>query len=45
VNRIGRHGLSVLVRREWRETAAAVWLRPPGELKEFLEKWFFVSRL
>jgi trehalose-phosphatase len=32
-------GLSVLVRREWRETAAEVWLRPPGELKEFLWRW------
>jgi trehalose-phosphatase len=39
VNRIGRRGLSVLVRREWRETAAAVWLHPPGELKGFLERW------
>ena len=37
VNRIGRRGLSVLARREWRETAAAVWLRPPGELKGFLK--------
>jgi trehalose 6-phosphate synthase/trehalose 6-phosphate phosphatase len=32
-------GLSALVRREWRETAADVWLRPPGELKFFLERW------
>jgi trehalose-phosphatase len=32
-------GLSVLVRREWRETAADVWLRPPEELKGFLEDW------
>ena len=39
VNRIGRRGLSVLARREWRETAAAVWLRPPDELKGFLERW------
>ncbi|MGB7549926.1 MAG: trehalose-phosphatase [Terracidiphilus sp.] len=31
--------LSVLVRREWRETAADVWLRPPGELRAFLEGW------
>ncbi len=31
--------LSVLVRREWRETAADIWLRPPGELLGFLEKW------
>ena len=32
-------GLSVLVRREWRETAAEIWLRPPAELKAFLERW------
>ena len=34
----GTH-LSVLVRRERRETAADVWLRPPGELLEFFERW------
>ena len=39
VRRVGRRGLSVLVRREWRETAAEVWLRPPDELKGFLMKW------
>jgi trehalose-phosphatase len=39
VNRIGRRGLSVLARREWRDTAAAVWLRPPDELKGFLKRW------
>jgi trehalose-6-phosphatase len=39
VKRVGPRGLSVLVRREWRETAAEVWLRPPGELKGFLERW------
>ncbi len=32
-------GLSVMVRREWRATAADLWLRPPAELKEFLENW------
>jgi trehalose 6-phosphate phosphatase len=32
-------GLSVLVRREWRETKADVWLRPPVELREFLREW------
>jgi trehalose 6-phosphate synthase/trehalose 6-phosphate phosphatase len=32
-------GLSVLVRREWRQTGADVWLRPPLELKDFLRKW------
>jgi trehalose-phosphatase len=39
VNAVGTHGLSALVRRDWRETAAQIWLRPPGELKEFLERW------
>jgi trehalose 6-phosphate phosphatase len=34
----GAH-LSVLVRREPRETEADVWLKPPGELVEFLERW------
>ncbi len=34
----GAH-LSVLVRRERRETAADVWLKPPGELLGFLERW------
>jgi trehalose-phosphatase len=32
-------GLSVLMRREWRETAADIWLRPPAELRAFLERW------
>ncbi len=32
-------GLSVLVRKEWRETAADVWLKPPEELKVFLQNW------
>jgi trehalose 6-phosphate phosphatase len=31
--------LSVLVRPEWRETAADLWLRPPQQLLEFLTKW------
>jgi trehalose 6-phosphate phosphatase len=39
VNAFGAHGLSALVRREPRQTAADVWLRPPGELKEFLKRW------
>lgn len=33
------HGLAVLVREEHRPTAADVWLRPPGELEEFLQEW------
>ena len=43
VNRVGERGLSVLVRRELRETEAAVWLRPPAELKGFLERWIEVG--
>lgn len=32
-------GLSVLVRTEWRATAADVWLHPPEEVRLFLENW------
>jgi trehalose 6-phosphate phosphatase len=32
-------GLTVLVRPEYRPTAAQVWLKPPGELIEFLQQW------
>jgi trehalose-phosphatase len=32
-------GLGVLVRPEFRETAADVWLRPPDELASFLQLW------
>jgi trehalose-phosphatase len=39
VNTLGSRGLSVLMRQVWRESAAEVWLRPPGELREFLEIW------
>jgi trehalose 6-phosphate phosphatase len=39
VNAAGSRGLSVLVRRERRESAAEVWLRPPAELRDFLERW------
>jgi len=35
----GTGALRVLVRPEWRETAAEVWLRPPEELLEFLHTW------
>jgi trehalose 6-phosphate phosphatase len=37
-------GLSILVRPEWRETAADVWLRPPEELIDFLLQWLIVCR-
>jgi trehalose 6-phosphate phosphatase len=33
------HGLTVLVRPEYRETNAQIWLRPPGELVSFLDQW------
>jgi trehalose 6-phosphate phosphatase len=32
-------GLGVLVRTDVRPTAAAVWVRPPEELLEFLDRW------
>lgn len=33
------HGLTLLVRREPRKTAARAWLKPPEELIRFLEQW------
>jgi trehalose 6-phosphate phosphatase len=33
------HGLRVLVRPEWRETEADIWIKPPDELLDFLERW------
>lgn len=38
------HGLSVLVRREFRETAADVWIRPPDGLVTFLANWSVACR-
>lgn len=32
-------GVRVLVRPEWRETAADIWIKPPDELLDFLGKW------
>jgi trehalose-phosphatase len=32
-------GVSVLVRTDWKRTSARLWLRPPGELLDFLERW------
>jgi trehalose 6-phosphate phosphatase len=37
------HGISILVRREKRESAADVWLRPPEELRQFLDRWLKAS--
>lgn len=36
---LGDRGLSVLVRPEYRETGATVWLKPPHELIDFLKQW------
>lgn len=40
---LGR-GLSVLVRPRWRQTAAQLWLKPPGELLDFLSRWLDAVR-
>ena len=39
VNAHAKHGISILVRKEIRETAANLWLCPPAELKTFLKSW------
>jgi trehalose 6-phosphate phosphatase len=39
VNRARSPHISVLMRREWRETNAEVWLKPPEELRWFLREW------
>ena len=39
---LGNDGLSVLVRREFRKTAAKCWLVPPAELVWFLNQWHTV---
>jgi trehalose 6-phosphate phosphatase len=39
INKTGSRGLSVLVRRQERKTAAKAWLRPPQELRAFLDRW------
>lgn len=36
---LGTRGLSILVRPEWRRTFARLWLKPPGDLLDFLTKW------
>ena len=36
---LGGRGLTVLVRPEFRATTAQVWLRPPDELFDFLDRW------
>jgi trehalose-phosphatase len=41
---LGTRGLSVLVRPEWRATAAAVWIKPPEGLRDFLTQWLHACR-
>ena len=41
---LGTRGLSVLVRPEWRKTAAALWIKPPEGLREFLIRWLQACR-
>jgi trehalose 6-phosphate phosphatase len=36
---LGTRGLSLLVRPEWRETAAAMWITPPNDVLDFLTRW------
>jgi trehalose-phosphatase len=41
---MGSRGYSILVRTEVRKSAARFWLRPPGELLEFLDEWIAASQ-
>jgi trehalose 6-phosphate phosphatase len=41
---LGASGLTVLVRPEWRATAAAHWIKPPEELMDFLARWLRACR-
>lgn len=43
VNRAKGPRLSALVRRARRDTAADVWLKPPEDLRRFLERWIAAS--
>lgn len=36
-------GIGILVRSEYRPTAASAWLRPPEELLDFLSRWLQIS--
>lgn len=45
VNALTAPHLTALVRRERRDTAADVWLRPPRELLEFLQGWLEAAAL
>ena len=39
VNGLENPNLSVLVRKSLRDTSAAIWLKPPEELRWFLKRW------
>ncbi len=39
---LGEGGLGVLVRKEYRDTAAKLWIEPPGELLDYLDRWIEV---
>jgi len=39
INQASGPHLSVLVRRQLRQTAADIWLRPPGDVRMFLRRW------
>ena len=41
---VADRGLRVLVRPEWRETEADIWLKPPAELLMFLCEWLAACR-
>jgi trehalose 6-phosphate phosphatase len=41
---LGTRGLTALVRPEFRTTAAAVWIRPPEGLQDFLTRWLQACR-
>ena len=36
---VNGRGLSILVRPRWRRTAAQLWLTPPHEVLDFLQRW------
>jgi trehalose-phosphatase len=38
-NALNSRGTTILVRAEYRETQAQIWLRPPEELIAFLQQW------
>lgn len=43
-NAMADRGVRVLVRPEWRETEADIWLKPPAELLVFLCEWLAACR-